>query len=85
VIHPEARARIIVNVYTRFVWLSIALLILVSACSGGDEKSASQPTTLERGTAAPEFALESVGGSTISLASLTSSRNVLLYFSMGYG
>ena len=40
---------------------------------------------LSEGDVAPDFNLPAVGGRTVSLSDFIGEKNVLLYFSMGYG
>ena len=59
--------------------LSFAGLLLAAAC-GGESDAA-----LQVGDVAPKFTLTATDGSAVSLGDYIGKKNVLLYFSMGYG
>jgi len=70
----------------RMVVLPVLLLValtLAAACGGGDDVR--EGPLIPEGSVAPDFTLPAVSGETVSLNDYAGEKNVLLYFSMGYG
>ncbi|MBI1885678.1 MAG: redoxin domain-containing protein [Chloroflexi bacterium] len=58
----------------------ILAVTLSVACAPGEDA-----LSLAEGDPAPEFRLPAIDGGTVSLSDFIGNKNVLLYFSMGYG
>ena len=65
------------------VLLLVALTLAAVACGGGDDEG--EGALILEGAVAPDFTLPAVGGDMVSLSDYAGEKNVLLYFSMGYG
>lgn len=64
--------------------IAATLIVWLQARGGDTPKESSQAVSLAAGDVAPDFSLPAVGGDIVSLGD-SRGKDVLLYFSMGYG